>query len=1796
MDGFDRSLAFLVAIEDYDHGIPKLKTPVADATALAAVLRTLHGFQTEIVTDKAGRKLELEDFLDKLQWRVGPDDRVLFYFAGHGIALGVNGEPQGFILPQDARKDADAKDSFIAMQDLHERLALLPCRHLLVILDCCFAGAFRWSGSRAIAVVAESLHRERYRWFIEDPAWQVIASAAHDQEAIDVAARQPLGSREIAGDHSPFALALIDGLTGNADRTAVGGRGDGIITATELFQHVEDAMRVRGEAHLRQTPILWLLKKHDKGQFVFLVPGRSPDELPPGPELNEQANPWRGLESYEEKHSDFFFGRNAASERLAQRFLGTEQSERGAAHAPERFLVVTGPSGVGKSSLVKAGMLPRLPKDRMRSIVLRPSRPGPDAFASLAAALREAGAGDAPAPSEQELRRDSGSLADWIKKQLDARDLVLVVDQLEEVVTSGTDTNLPYEFMNLIETTLARTGSEFRVVFTVRPEYEPHFVQSAMKRRWAKARFLVPQMMQDELRRVIEGPAARQTMRFESDRLVDALVNDVVNMPGALPLLSFALSQMYHNYLARRRDGTDRVLSEADYILLLDDDDRSQATTNLRGGVTGALRLRANQIIQEGDQEYRMTARRVLERLVSIESGEFARRRTPGWEFEIDDATEQARVKKLLDRLVNERLVVIDSGRDSSSSGPNGQETPAKAETQSSYELAHDALIHIWRELSDWVRGDSVLIADLRTLTTDAIEWNRRARTGPVWDDRVEIAKIAALRSAPSPGLNRIELAFAKASQKRSARNRAVFWIAAIVLVATTVGAVWSAYLAIGNSVESQRQADIAQSQRLSTLGRASLSNDPRSSVLFAAHAVKRAAERPERELPQWAHALWSLIHSDQRGDGFLPEAEQVLREALAKQGGKTFCCQESEISNVAVSRDGNWIATADDNHRVRLWKEKDPVPSRSAPTWLNSEGAVLELGFSEGDRWVVAAGEKGVWLWPPSTDSNEPLRIATTADLTKAALSPSGQWLVIASGDALELWDLGLTAPEVTRKAFSMAKTFRSVSFDANEDLLAIELEGRLELWRIGEVPAEIALRQGEMGKDASYLDSIRLSQDGRWLVATIYNGSAYLWDLSTVDADPRFLPHPRPAKIRGQEPYRVGALAFSADGKWLATASSDHSARLWPLGPAGDRKPITLLVGYDDNDDEYTPTTTSLAISPDSRWVAVTGSELDDTYVWDLQSDKFSEDDATTLPNGDEVQMDAAGRWLAITYTGNLSLWPLSTIGPSPNSMLPTRFTGQKAKFSADSAIMVTALYEKAYSWRLNEVGLSGLVASPEQIVAEGPKITERSNALVSPARRWLVAADSANIVRLFDLASDTMSDVELDGGLRQLAGYPPVAEIRPLVNAAAFDPTESKLAIATELAVEVWNVSGDRVRLEARFPLPSSAAGSYPRLAISPDGHRLALAQRKQAWLWNLDPTAQRDAPIELSAHREGIEYLAFSSDSRTLVTQARMWGSRGYWQAGQGMEVFLWNVAKPTSPSQLSLAAAEIESFKPDPGGRWIFTASPDGGWLWDLQGAVAAPPGQRLAVSRGEAVHVMFAGSRGLLITGRENSEAADVAGARLWTIGGSRSEARTLELSGYLGRRDDIGQDRLSPDGRFLVTSGPAGKLYVWDLDNVSSPMSPKRLEWPGNFVDGVSFSSNSKRFAARDGNRLEVFDLSSEEPGRFFSISSSAYAMRLEALGNMLLTSDGKVWRLDSAVPALSAVTFPNVGLLDNAVFTPNSHWLLNMTWGVARSPLKTAQLIEAAKGVVGRNFTRREWDEHSPDTPYEKTFDDLP
>ncbi len=797
---FAHSYAVVIGIDHYRGSIPALRTAVNDARRLGELLATDHGYDVTAVLDADATHANITSLLKTtLPAKVGADDRVLFYFAGHGVARDGDDGPAGYLLPVDAQRGDEM--TYLDMPLVHDALLALPCRHMLIVLDSCFSGAFRWSGTRSFEDDVSVVHQEKYDRYVHDAAWQVITSAAQDQRAIDQLSSGALGSRDGDGAHSPFALALFDGLAGAGDIVPRGG--DGLVTANELFVFLDQTLASAAiAAGKSQTPGFWSLRKQDKGQFVFFVPGKDLS-LPPAPPLTFDNNPWRGLTSYDAADVALFFGRD--DEITALRAVIDMRA----------LTVVLGASGTGKSSLVKAGVVPKLAADGW--IVLPIMRPGSAPLLGLAQAFST--------PERPSTAISAAAITARVASLIAAnagRKVLLVIDQFEELITLVRHAEERDTVLALLAALCTEYADMLRVVVTLRTDFEPNFDRAAFGDRWRDGRYVVPTMTREDLSAVIEKPAALRVLYFDPSSLVDTLLDEVAATPGALPLLSFALSEMYIAYV--KRQSADRAIARADYDAL--------------GGVVGALRARAESEYAALDDASKGTLRRVMLRMVTADGGGLARQRVTDTELQFADVGERSRAAAVVQRLTAARLLV--EGKD-----PDGE---------AFVEPAHDALVRGWGRLVQWVREESEApfpFIQQRRMARAALEWESAAASAKsdlLWSDASRSAQLVPLVRDHALWFTVREQQFATRSVRgrRITRVIAVALTAVIAAVSVVSATQWrraEGLLVVADSariVADTQRADAMRQKRFADFEKARM-----LSSLFASLSVSMSAANP---------------------------------------------------------------------------------------------------------------------------------------------------------------------------------------------------------------------------------------------------------------------------------------------------------------------------------------------------------------------------------------------------------------------------------------------------------------------------------------------------------------------------------------------------------------------------------------------------------------------------------------------------------------------------------------------------------------------------------------------------------------------------------------------------------------------------------------------------------------------------------------------------------------------------------------------------------------------------------------
>jgi formylglycine-generating enzyme required for sulfatase activity len=417
-----------------------------------------------------------------------------------------------------------------------------------------------------------------------------------------------------------------------------------------------------------------------------------------------EGNPYRGLQRFEARHRGLFFGRDAEVRVLVERLRA------------EPLVVVAGDSGVGKSSLCLAGVLPAF-EDAGWSVVRIALGP------QLGARLAE----------------DPGHLA----RAAAGGRVVLFVDQLEELCTLAS----PDDAARVSEAlaALAHAASGARVLATVRSDFLTRLaVLPGLGAEIGAALHLARPLAAEGLREAIVGPARAKGVRFESEEMIEALVGTAAHAHGGLPLLQFALAELWE-----ARDEATGVIPAAALARI--------------GGVGGALARHADGVLAGLLPAGRVAARRILERLITAE-GTRARRSVA----EIappDDAPARA----ALEALVRGRILVAQaSSLDEEEARGDGAAT---GDEDGTCQIAHEALLDGWDTLRGWISQSGERRAAHQRIERAAAEWERldRAPDG-LWTDR-RLDEIAALDPAE---LGPRERGFLEASRRAAARRRRI--------------------------------------------------------------------------------------------------------------------------------------------------------------------------------------------------------------------------------------------------------------------------------------------------------------------------------------------------------------------------------------------------------------------------------------------------------------------------------------------------------------------------------------------------------------------------------------------------------------------------------------------------------------------------------------------------------------------------------------------------------------------------------------------------------------------------------------------------------------------------------------------------------------------------------------------------------------------------------------------------------------------------------------------------------------
>ena len=1240
---------------------------------------------------------------------------------------------------------------------------------------------------------------------------------------------------------------------------------------------------------------------------AFATPTETLREVCPLLQVSSEC-PYRGLEAFTEDNAQFFYGRDAFVNTLLERLRDNP-----------RFLAVFGPSGSGKSSVMRAGLIPKLREGALLGSAnweITIIRPADDPFQ-----LRVA---TSPQNSDNFTER----VGAWLAQHPEPTTrFMLVVDQFEELLASKDlkPSTLIGRLTNLLDSSPSIT-----LIIVMRNDFYSQFTGQESLRQWLdNSRAVnIPQVLtRSELEAIIREPAKRANIYIQ-DGLFNLLVKDAIGegeqeaRSTILPLLEFTLTRLWE----KRQDET----------LTLD------AYNNMHGirdAFTSWANITYDKLQAELPLEHRHLVQRIFMDLVYIGDEHLqlpnSRQRKPLTSLYYN-ASELKPIQEIVNKLVDARLLV---------------------ESEGGIEIIHDVLLKEWDYLKNWIKANRTFSLWHQRLAERVREWVTTDIQEPAKhaDDMLLRGRdlIAAEQwlMERKADLNLPERDFIQASRERQEREEQH----------------WKELYE-----ESERRRQIALARQLAVQAEQKRSQHFKyptkyphmlqTSMLLALESMRRY---PLPEVSETLHLgailLRKRVLSLSHNDGvvtlaFSPDGHILATACGNSSRRNSFAClwdassgqqlavlsHEGNVNDLAFTPDGSLLATAGSDNTVSLWA----VPTGQQIATLAHEGTVNVLAFSpDGRLLATGSNDQTAVLWDPNTGQ----RLATLLhndSLTSVAFSPDGSLLV--TGSINDGWDMRQVATTILwdthtgQRLITFAAQGKVIALSPDGCMLAATCENKdIALWDIAksiEFAAQnphdrhaftsetVPVREGPLlARFPAILSTLVLvfSPDGR-LLAT---GSASpvdavaLWDTETDRDFFYFKSYPKLSYtasvsslafspdgrllavgdnygivtlcgIPGREliatlPYRdrINAITFSPDGRLLATACRDGVVNIWDIAS----RSFTSTIDHQE-------AVKTVAFSPSGRLLA-TASKDKTVGLWTVGPDNAIATFAT-LALEKPVTMaifSPNGRLLAATDGKIVSIWDSST------KRLIATFTPEDGvrdvAFSPDGRLLATAGFGTADLWdtssgrrlaTLHHRGGSNVMAVA--FSSNGHLLATAS--IDYTAGLWDVSSGQR-------LATFTHTDEESaeSGGLTTHGIFD-----------VAFSPDSKLLATASEdYTAGLWDVSsGQRLAILSHRLLVTS-------VVFSPDGRLLATGSNDQtAVLW--DPnTGQRLATL---LHNDSLTSVAFSPDGSLLVTASEDHTAR-IWEVPTGHELIRVNHEKRVN----------MATFSPD--GRLLATASEDG---------------------------------------------------------------------------------------------------------------------------------------------------------------------------------------------------------------------------------------------------------------------------
>jgi WD40 repeat protein len=1317
-------------------------------------------------------------------------------------------------------------------------------------------------------------------------------------------------------------------------------------------------------------------ERHVDAWLAGATPTETLRKICPLLELSDVC-PYRGLAAFTEEDAEFFFGRQRVVDSLLGR-LGREP----------RFLALLGPSGSGKSSIVRAGLIPQLrrsavPGSDQWGILV--TRPADDPVAQLV--------GQGLAGAEEGLPQ---AVEAWLDRHREQTQLVLVIDQFEELLSICSEPARGKFIAQLTE--LLEAPLSITVVLVMRDDFYSHLGRTAPALlAWVERGGLAnvsSTLEKAELVELVQEPAHAVGLEFEPG-LVQRIVGDAIEAAPApdgersigrstvLPLLEFALTQLWKE----GREGGQLTLEAYNKIQ----------------GVTGGLTRAADDAYVSISKELQPLARRVLTDLVhpgdESQGLPDSRRRVPCDELWRDES-ERDKVCRVVEILADARLLVTARNETS------GQET---------VEIIHDVLLG-WRRLQTWLNEDRRFLAWREKIDEQARAWrgdaasDRSSKRDPgkllrgrdLVDAEYWWQQSEAVRNAGA-GRRTGTIAFAQ----RFARIGNLLALRAVNPAPSRASTERSIVVLRPLEREfiqsSQRlhQWERTRSQMVVSLGLSLLvivlllilRSYTLNQVNFARQLVSYAGSTRDQQADGLPLSVLLAIEAARRFDPLripwleydaprspLLEAEQAVRRGLSLlpypiahfEHARPGPQQSPEVHDVAFSRSGRLLATAGQDGMVRIWslaidRTSKVLRGPALAIGRHQSDGVVTVAFSPDDRYLASGGADGkVHLWS----------LERVASLQASPTEP------------MELPEVNVPPEMQPTDGISDVAFCPTEVLPTDACYLAIaSLDGKARLWKVttrdGNVMAQTkAPLRASASKEGSAVQ-VAFSPKGDHLATASGDGIIGLWDV----------PSGSKRWLRRGHRGAVTAVCFDPQERLLATASADWTARLWRLStgqPIGRPYP-------------HSGTVEDIAFSPKPGYLATACSD-GAAYLWRLDSPEGGQEEVHRMRHQRAVHMvafNADGRYLVTAgEDGTARLWETDTgdevwrmtHGAGVHRVAIRDDWPLDGAHSHEPHVSSDWLRVATASWD----GSAGVWERPHgSEVARVPFLGDRNASAISPTGAYLASVADG----------DGNAFVWSTDAVRKVRPWPAGSRVRSV----AYSQDGNDLATVGDQQVCVWEMAPRKRAWTTAVDRPQHA------VVFSPDGAYLAIASEESPpagnqagssvslWDW------RHDRKVPLDSDASGVTMLRFSRKGSYLAAAASA--------DAADATVAVWKVA---SGRRLAwkIPHEGVHTIAFGPREEYLATASSDQACVWDLKRRQ-----QVVCVSHqdGQVEDVAFSPD------GRYLATAGDDKTARITEIAGGWKIAE-------LPHPDAVWAVVFDPSGAYVATASKGGIARVWDV------------------------------------------------------------------------------------------------------------------------------------------------------------------